>query len=70
MSVYLSDSYRNDKATDCKASTHTHTHKLTYQGLTNNWDVMFTERLKVRKGNIQRISEKEKCLKIAHILGE
>lgn len=36
ISVCLSDSHRNDKATNCK-------HTLTFQGLTNNWDSMFTE---------------------------
>lgn len=47
VSVCLSDSHRNDKATDCK-------HTLTFQGLTNNWDIMFTERQKVRKNSWER----------------
>ena len=61
MSVCLSDSQQNDKTTNCK-------HTLTFQGLTNNWAVMFTERQKVRKRNIQRMHGKEELSKIVHVL--
>lgn len=44
----LSDSHRNDEATNCK-------HTLTFRGLTNNRDIMFTETESER--NIQRIHE-------------
>lgn len=53
VSVCLSDSHRNDKATNCK-------YTLGFQGLTNKWNVILTGKWKVRKGNSQRTYEKEK----------
>lgn len=58
MSVCVSDSHWNDKVLKCK-------HTLTFQDLIDNWDVMFTDSLKVRKRNIQRIHVKKGTFKVS-----